>query len=96
MIFSQSLGLQRIRIFVEGRGTEHGTPEWCIHWLLEEEKEFFGVLNSKWSGAVSIDRYSKKLVRSGNEIWIDVDGQKVHPKWFNHSWWKIKWECEDR
>jgi len=37
-----------------------------------------------------------KLVRSENEIWIDVDGQKIHPKWFQHSWWKMKWQCEDR
>lgn len=37
-----------------------------------------------------------KLVRSDKGIWIDVNGQKVSPKWFNHSWWKFKWECEDR
>ena len=37
-----------------------------------------------------------KLVRSGNKIWIDVDGREVSPRWFNHSWWKFKWECEER
>jgi hypothetical protein len=37
-----------------------------------------------------------KLVRSGKKIWIDVNGREVSPKWFNHSWWKFKWECEER
>lgn len=37
-----------------------------------------------------------KLVRSGNKIWIDVNGQEVSPRWFNYSWWKFKWECEER
>ena len=36
-----------------------------------------------------------KLVRGDKKFWIDVDGQEINPKWFNHSWWTYKWICED-
>lgn len=33
-----------------------------------------------------------KLVRSGDEVRIDIDGKLIHPKHFSHHWWKFKWE----
>ena len=34
----------------------------------------------------------KLVKRDGGTIWVEIDGQLIHPKKFMHRWWMFKWE----
>jgi len=35
-----------------------------------------------------------KLVKCGNEVRIDIDGQMINPRKFRNHWWKFRWQYE--